>query len=107
MYLAKSNATLLRFAEWEHRYTRTVMGPTLLGSADIFRQVPFASVGRGEDSRFLKDVASNGGVIYSSDRFNYCQQRTLADHTWKISEAELLASGSLMFFGNYRDEVSV
>ncbi|MCU1512284.1 MAG: hypothetical protein JWO34_2124 [Arthrobacter sp.] len=107
MYLAKSNATLLRFAEWEHRYTRTVMGPTLLGSADIFRQVPFAAVGRGEDSRFLKDVASNGGVIYSSDRFNYCQQRTLVDHTWKISEAELLASGSLIFFGNYRDEVSV
>jgi hypothetical protein len=47
------------------------------------------------------------GAVYASDRFNYCQQRTSAGHTWKISDAELLASGVLKFFGNYRDQVSV
>lgn len=107
MYLAGRNATLLRFPEWEHRYTRTVMGPTIMGSADVFRSNPFAPVGSGEDSRFLRDVVSGGGVVYASDRFNYCQQRASDGHTWTISDAELLSSGVLKFYGNYRDQVSV
>jgi spore maturation protein CgeB len=107
MYLSALNATLLRFPEWEHRYTRSVMGPTIMGHAGTFRRFPFANVGQGEDSGFLKDVAADGAVVYSSDRFNYCQQRSTSDHTWTVTEAELLASGSLKFFGNYRDEVSV
>jgi hypothetical protein len=107
MYLADRNVTLLRFPEWEHRYTRTVMGPTIMGSADIFRRSPFKAVGSGEDTRFLSDVVAGGGSIYASDRFNYCQQRAAEGHTWKISESELLASAELKFFGNYRDEVSV
>ena len=95
------------FPEREHRYTRTVMGPTILGSADVFRSSPFAAVGSGEDTRFLRDVVAGGGAVYASDRFNYCQQRASEGHTWKISDAELLASGMLKFFGNYRDQVSV
>ncbi|WP_326965488.1 CgeB family protein [Arthrobacter sp. CG_A4] len=107
MYLADRNATLLRFSEWEHRYTRTVMGPTIMGSADVFRSSPFAAVGSGEDTRFLRDVGAGGGVVYASDRFNYCQQRASEGHTWNISGAELMASSVLKFFGNYRDQVSV
>lgn len=107
MHLVERNATLLRFPEWEHRYTRTVMGPTIMGSADVFRSNPFAAVGNGEDTRFLRDVVAGGGVVYASDRFNYCQQRAAQGHTWKVSENELLASGVLKFFGNYRDQVSV
>jgi spore maturation protein CgeB len=107
MYLEASNATLLRFPDWEHRYTRTVMGPTIMASAGTFRSTPFAALGSGEDSRFLRDAVANGLTVYSSDRFNYCQQRARNGHTWKVSDAELLSSGSLKFFGNYRDEVSV
>ncbi|WP_115788798.1 glycosyltransferase family protein [Arthrobacter silvisoli] len=107
MYLEAPNATLLRFPEWEHRYTRTVMGPTIMASADTFRSTPFAALGSGEDSQFLRDAVANGLTVYSSDRFNYCQQRAGSGHTWKVSDSELLASGSLKFFGNYRDEVSV
>ncbi|MDJ0351360.1 glycosyltransferase [Pseudarthrobacter sp. PH31-O2] len=107
MYLAGQNATLLRFPEWEHRYTRTVMGPTIMGFADVFRSSPFPAVSSGEDTRFLRDVGAAGGVIYASDRFNYCQQRAAEGHTWDITDAELLASGELKFFGNYRDQVSV
>jgi len=107
MYLEASNATLLRFPEWEHRYTRTVMGPTIMASAETFRSTPFAALGSGEDSQFLRDVVAKGLTVYSSDRFNYCQQRARTGHTWKVSDAELLSSGSLKFFGNYRDEVSV
>lgn len=107
MYLSVLNATLLRFPEWEHRYTRTVMGPTIMGTADIFRRFPFAAIGKGEDSLFLRDIARDEASVYSSDRFNYCQLRSGSGHTWTASEAELLATGSLKFFGNYRDEVSV
>lgn len=107
MHLEALNATMLRFAQWEHRYTRTVMGPTIMGSAEIFRANPFADVGSGEDTVFLKRVVSAGGSIYSADRFNYCQQRSGQGHTWKVSDESLLATAELKFFGNYRDEVSV
>jgi spore maturation protein CgeB len=107
MHLTDLNATLLRFPEWEHRYTRTVMGPTITGCADVFRGSPFAPVASGEDTRFLRDIIAGGGTIYAADRFNYCQQRASAGHTWKVTETELLASGALKFFGNYRDQVSV
>lgn len=107
MHLAGHNATILRFPDWEHRYTRSIMGPTIFGRAEIFRATPFAPLPGGEDTRFLNDLTGTGGVIYSSDRFNYCQQRLSNGHTWKVDDAELLASGTIKFFGNYRDEVSV
>lgn len=101
MYLADSNATLLRFAEREHRFTNLVMGPTMLGRAHVFRETPFDTRNRGEDTRFLKDVIERGGTIYSSDRFNFTQMRGndgLA-HTWDLSDAELTATGSIQWFG--------
>ncbi|MEE2524057.1 glycosyltransferase family protein [Pseudarthrobacter sp. J47] len=107
MYLERRNATILRFPEWEHRYTRTVMGPTIMGSAGIFQATLFDDVGSGEDSLFLKRVIQGGGSIYAADRFNYCQQRYGEGHTWQVSEEALLATGDVKFFGNYRDEVSV
>ncbi|WP_344365493.1 CgeB family protein [Arthrobacter humicola] len=107
MFLAEQNATILRFPEWEHRYTRSIMGPTIFGSAEIFHSTPFAPLAGGEDTRFLNDFTGNGGVIYSSDRFNYCQQRLSSGHTWRVGDAQLLSSGTIKFFGNYRDEVSV
>ncbi|MGX9900570.1 hypothetical protein ACW0JT_12970 [Arthrobacter sp. SA17] len=97
MYLAEQNATILRFADWEHRYSRMIMGPTILGRSEIIRAQPFAAIGRGEDTQFLTGITSNGGVIYSSDRFNYCQQRLSADHTWNVDDFELIASGTLKF----------
>ncbi len=101
MYLADSDATLLRFAEREHRFTDLVMGPTMLGYADMFRDAPFDTRNRGEDTQFLKDVIARGGSIYSSDRFNFTQMRGndgLA-HTWDLSDAELTATGSIQWFG--------
>lgn len=101
MYLADSDATLLRFAEREHRFTNMVMGPTILGHAEIFKTTPFESRSRGEDTQFLRDVIGGGGTIYSSDRFNFMQMRGNdgAAHTWDVSDAELTATGSIQWFG--------
>src|SRR5690606_8737845 len=101
MYLADSDATLLRFAEREHRFTNMVMGPTMLGHAELFKSTPFQSRSRGEDTQFLRDVIKGGGTIYSSDRYNFMQMR-VADgeaHTWDVSDAELTATGSIQWFG--------
>lgn len=107
MYLADSNATLLRFAEREHRFTNMVMGPTMLGYAETFKSTPFESRSRGEDTQFLKDVLSNGGSIYSSDRFNFTQMRGNDGeaHTWNVSDAELTATGSIQWFGRNDEHI--
>ncbi len=107
MYLADSNATLLRFAEREHRFTNMVMGPTMLGYAETFKSTPFESRSRGEDTQFLKDVLANGGSIYSSDRFNFTQMRGNDGeaHTWNVSDAELTATGSIQWFGRNDEHI--
>jgi spore maturation protein CgeB len=107
MYLADSNATLLRFTEREHRFTNMVMGPTMLGYAETFKSTPFESRSRGEDTQFLKDVLANGGSIYSSDRFNFTQMRGNDGeaHTWNVSDAELTATGSIQWFGRNDEHI--
>ena len=101
MYLGQSDATLLRFAEREHRFTNLVMGPTMLGHAEVFKSTLFESRSRGEDTQFLRDVADNGGTIYSADRFNFLQMRAGDgnNHTWNLSDAELTSTGTIQWFG--------
>lgn len=101
MYLGRMDTTLLRFAEREHRFTNLVMGPTMLGHAEVFKVNPFESRSRGEDTQFLRDVVKNGGTIYSADRFNFLQMRAGdgSEHTWNLSDAELTATGTVQWFG--------
>lgn len=107
MYLGDSNVTLLRFAEREHRFTDLVMGPTMLGRADIFKKTPFGSRSRGEDTQFLRDVIDGGGTVYSSDRFNFTQMRGNDGqaHTWDLSDAELTSTGCVKWFGRNDEHI--
>lgn len=107
VYLAEQNATILRFPQWEHRYTRAIMGPTIMAAAEVFSSHRFPDLPSGEDTGFLRDIVLAGGTIYAADRFNFCQQRAPTGHTWQVDAGALLATGELKFFGNYRDEVSV
>ena len=106
MYLESMNATLLRFADREHRYTQTVVGPTIMASKNVFAEHMFDDVSTGEDTRFLNRVAGSCS-IYSSDRFGYYQHRNGPGHTWQVSDEELLASGCLAFFGNPTTHVNI
>src|SRR5690606_32980213 len=101
MYLAGSDATLLRFPWLEHRFTDRVMGPTITAGRDVFRAHPFHDVNRGEDTGFLTAVAESGGRIYSADRFNFTQMRRGAagGHAWSASDQELLATADVAWFG--------
>ncbi|NYI66469.1 glycosyltransferase family protein [Spelaeicoccus albus] len=109
MHLADSGATILRFAEREHRMTDFVMGPTLVTAREHALSVPFASQSLGEDSQFLRDTADAGGTIYSSDRFNFVQWRggSAGDHTWDQTDDKLLATGVVTFYGDPTKHVMV
>lgn len=91
MYLADSNATLLRFAEREHRFTNMVMGPTMLGYAETFKSTPFESRSRGEDTLFLKDVLANGEafILVTVSTSPRCVE-TMAKHTLGTSATRSL-----------------
>lgn len=107
MYVAESDATLLRFAGREHRFTASVMGPTITGRREVFESVQFDRLNQGEDTQFLNAVRLDGGRIYASDRFNYAQFRGVGNHTWKISDTALLASGQIQFFGRPDEHVTL
>ncbi|MBA8806303.1 spore maturation protein CgeB [Promicromonospora sukumoe] len=100
MYLEGSDATILRFADREHRYTDRVMGPTIVAARAAADGVRFRALERGEDTAFLADLVEAGGTVYSADRFNFVQVRSAVDgHSWTVSDAELLASGEVQHFG--------
>src|SRR5699024_1381891 len=109
MYLAGTDATLLRFPWMEHRYTDRVMGPTITGGRDVFRAHPFEDVSRGEDSAFLEAVSEGGGKIYSADRFNFTQMRhgEAGGHAWSASDREPMASADVAWFGRNDTQVEV
>jgi spore maturation protein CgeB len=100
MHFLNRGATLLRSAHKEHRYSRLVAGPTLTASRDVFMDHPFAALNRGEDTGFLEAVGTDGGAIYSADRFNFCQMRSGSGHTWDVADEELMASGVINLFGD-------
>ncbi|MCU1574777.1 MAG: glycosyltransferase [Micrococcaceae bacterium] len=107
MYFSETNASVLRFAHKEHRFTRLVMGPTMMGRRETFVQLPFRDVARGEDTAFLADVHAAAGTVYSADRYNYFQIRGGDGHTWQVSDDELLSSGRVVFFGSPTEQVTL
>lgn len=107
MYLQSHDATVLRFAHKEHRFTRMVMGPTILAPRGVFLQHPFERRSTGEDTAFLQAVIAASGTVYSSDRYNYYQQRNGSGHTWQVSDYEILASSDIAFYGKPDNHVSI
>ncbi|UWX96118.1 glycosyltransferase [Arthrobacter zhaoxinii] len=107
MHLRSSNAVVLRFGHREHRYTEFVMGPTIVTRRTLALELPFPSLGLGEDTGFLKQAAAAGKRIYSADRFNYFQVREASGHTWKVDDATLLASGDLRFYGEPNEHTDI
>lgn len=100
-YLESSNATVLRRAEMEHRFTHFIAGPTLTARAEVMRRYRFEHRTTGEDTAFLQAVCQGGGSIYAADRFNFIQIRKSAHkHTWQANDLEFMANGTVVFFGD-------
>ena len=103
------NATLLDSAEAEHTYNDLVRGSTLVVRGDVLRRLRFDHVPRGSDTKLLRRAGEAGVRIYSADRFNYIIVRNAdpSAHTWQISDAAMLKSARLVFFGPPEDHVCV
>ena len=108
MYLEAQDLTIVRFPEREHCFTDFVMGPTIVTRRAVARAHPFADLGRGEDTDFLRRIATDGLSIYAGDRFNFVQMRYgAAHHTWEASSAEMLANGRVHSYGRTTDHVMI
>ena len=107
MYVESQDATLHRFGHREHRYTDFVMGPTITGYRSVFDQIPFQRRNTGEDSSFLAAAIEAGFSIYSADRFNFVQHRGADEHTWQVSDANVLSTGDVVMFGDNSLHVTV
>ena len=100
LYLAGLDATVLRFPEAEHRYRDFVSGPTIVARRDLVLQQPFPNLRRGEDTGFLRGARDAGATIYSADRFGFIQMRAgHSDHTWQISQEDVLATANVHGYG--------
>ena len=106
MYVESQDATLIRFPWREHRYTDFVMGP-ITGRREMFHQIPFQRRSTGEDTSFLAAVCQAGYVIHSAGHFNFMQRRGSDGHTWQVSDADVLASGDVVLFGEIVRHVTI
>ncbi|SMY12846.1 glycosyltransferase family protein [Brevibacterium jeotgali] len=100
MHLEDTGAVLLRFPEREHKFTKLVMGPTMVGRREAFTDIRFRPITRGEDTTFQRELIDSGGAVYSADRFNFVQVRKDdGAHTWTVEQSELLANSVVHGFG--------
>ena len=99
LHLRNRDIVMCRFPEREHRFTDLVMGPTLMGSRELFRRTPFADRTLGEDTDLQRRLVSDGARIYSADRFNFVQVRDSHSHTWSVDDDLLLANSNVHSFG--------
>ncbi|MBT0994616.1 glycosyltransferase family 2 protein [Cellulomonas sp. DKR-3] len=101
-YLESTGTVLLRFPAVEQRYSRLVQGGTILVEREVARDLRFEDLPRRVDTTFLDKVRAHGGRVYATDRFGFVSVRSArtAGHTWRVSDAELLAKPSrVLFYG--------
>lgn len=101
-HFERDQSVVISYKTFEHRYCNFIRGATLTGGRDVFEANPFESRSVSEDSHFLQSVMQSGGQLYASDRFNYFVRRVAdkSQHTWKIDDERLFASGELVMYGN-------
>tara|TARA_R110000868_G_scaffold216323_2_gene466424 strand:- start:61 stop:1020 length:960 start_codon:yes stop_codon:yes gene_type:complete len=108
-YAAGSDTMALRNPNRSNRHCPFVCGATLFMRRDVFEKVQFTPVRQGTDSIFLKECAENNIRIYSADPYNYVHLRSsdMAEHTWKITDEQLLKNAKIVGTGMDLSEVMI
>lgn len=93
MYLRSRKLLLLRYSNMAHRTVPLVQGATLLVRRHVLHRVKFPSLNRGECVKFCADSLAKGYKIYSGSQYNFAAIRgnSIVDHTWKISDKQLMS----------------
>jgi len=75
-----------------------VVGATLVFKKDVWAQVRFRDITRGEDTEFQNDCLDKGCKIFSIDRYNYVTIRhpDTVEHTFVIDDISYLALGEFV-----------
>ncbi len=77
----------------EYEYGWFSAGASLVMRREVFEQIAFAHLPRGEDRTLCRDAFCLSIPVLAADRFNFVvQRRDVAAHTWKISADLLLES---------------
>lgn len=73
----------------------------MLARGEMLRAYRFEDLSRGEDTNLFRRLKADGVKVYSTDRYSFVVNRSadLADHTWKITEAEQLRQARVVFYG--------
>ena len=104
----KNKKALIHVNGTKNSITDTVAGATLLFRKEIFYYIRFKKVNRSEDYFFIEDCKQEGFLIYSTDPRHFAVIRQDPEqHTWKISNEDLMGWGNLVgYLEDYQTIVS-
>jgi hypothetical protein len=108
-YLGGSNRLIWRVPKKRHFKTRFVCGDAMIIKRRVFEKTSFPARRVGEDTKLLHDIVALGGRVYAADPFNFIKVRSgnLADHTWKVEEADLMKDSVVVAEGLAVEHVTV
>jgi hypothetical protein len=109
MYLNSKKLLLLRYYNKANQYVPIIQGATLLVKRHVLSHIRFPDRNRGECVKFCADCIAKGFKIYSGSPFNFLaiRRKNSKDHTWIVSDKELLSSKvKVLKVGNARRFVS-
>ncbi|NUU77360.1 glycosyltransferase [Paenibacillus xylanilyticus] len=92
MYLNSRKLLLLRYPAKAKQYVPLIQGATLLAKRNVITEVGFRDKNRGECVTFCSDSLTKGYKIYAGSPSNFLaiRRRNSADHTWIVSDKDLL-----------------
>lgn len=97
-YFERNNTLVIRYPNVEHQYATFVAGSTLTMKKEIFDNLKFPHLSRGEDTQFLIDCKNKGIKVYSTDRFNHVVIRRpdISSHSWQITEKHFMKNSEIV-----------
>ncbi|MBP2233686.1 2-polyprenyl-3-methyl-5-hydroxy-6-metoxy-1,4-benzoquinol methylase/spore maturation protein CgeB [Sinorhizobium kostiense] len=108
-YVESMDKTVHRFPGKSYQFTNRVHGGTLVWDRRKTEGATFTRVPQGTDTLFLKTLAEQGALIFSTDPFNFIHVRhaDLSKHTWKIGDHEFVSKAKAVGRGLITNEVFV
>ncbi|QCJ41552.1 glycosyltransferase family 2 protein [Bacillus sp. S3] len=95
----KNKKALIYVSGTRNSITDTVAGATLLFRKEMFYHIRFEKVNRAEDYFFIDQAKKAGFQIYSTNPRHFAVIRQdLEQHTWKISDEDLMGWGDLVSY---------
>jgi hypothetical protein len=90
VFLANEDVTVSWGADYQETSPVHIPGATMMYTRQLAHEYPFQRLSQGEDSDFFTRVRLDGGLLYSTHRYNFVRNRH-GDHSFDKPDAEFLA----------------